>query len=36
MWYSALGCIVALVFGLFLGPLTAAAQQAGYIPRIGY
>src|SRR5262245_47830151 len=35
MWFSAIGCIVTLAFGLLLGPITAA-QQAGHIPRIGY
>ena len=33
---STLGFIVTLAFGILLGPLAAAAQQPGKIPRIGY
>ena len=35
MWYSAVGCIVALTLSLLTAPLAAHAQSAGKLPRIG-
>jgi putative ABC transport system substrate-binding protein len=36
MWCSTVGCIVILTLSLLAAPLTADAQQAGKVPRIGY
>src|SRR2546426_12024741 len=36
MWHSAVGAIVALILSLLAVPLTAVAQPAGKIWRIGY
>jgi ABC-type uncharacterized transport system substrate-binding protein len=36
MWYSAVGCIVTLTLSLFAALLTAAAQQAAPLPRVGF
>ena len=35
MWLRTVGCIVTLVFGLFLVPVTAQTRPAGTVPRIG-
>ena len=35
MWYSAVGCIVALTLSLLAVPLAAGAQPAGKVWRIG-
>jgi putative ABC transport system substrate-binding protein len=35
MWCSAVGCIVTLTLSLFTAPLTAEAQQATHVYRIG-
>ncbi len=36
MWYSAVGCIVALTLSLLVAPLAAEAQPPGKVYRIGY
>jgi putative ABC transport system substrate-binding protein len=36
MWYSTLGCLVTLIFALFVAPLAAAAQPVEKIRRIGW
>jgi putative ABC transport system substrate-binding protein len=35
MWYSAVGCIVTLTLSLLAAPLTAEAQKATHVYRIG-
>jgi putative ABC transport system substrate-binding protein len=35
MWGSAIGCIVTLMLSLLIAPLTAEAQPAAKVPRIG-
>jgi putative ABC transport system substrate-binding protein len=35
MWYSAVGCIVTLTLSLLAAPLTAEAQEATHVYRIG-
>jgi putative tryptophan/tyrosine transport system substrate-binding protein len=35
MWSSAVGCIVILILGLLVAPLTAHAQQPSKVPRVG-
>jgi hypothetical protein len=35
MWCSAIGCIVVLIVSLLAAPLTAEAQPAGKLPRLG-
>jgi len=36
MWYSAVWCIVTLILSVLATPFAVAAQQAQYVPRIGY
>ena len=36
MWYSAVGCLVPLTLSLLTVPLTAKAQPAAKVWRIGY
>jgi putative ABC transport system substrate-binding protein len=36
MWYSPVGCIVALTLSLLVAPLAAEAQPPGKVYRIGY
>jgi len=35
MWYSTVGCIVTLTLSLLAAPLTAEAQEATNVHRIG-
>jgi putative ABC transport system substrate-binding protein len=35
MWYSAVGCVVTLTLSLLAAPLTAEAQEATHVYRIG-
>jgi putative ABC transport system substrate-binding protein len=35
MWYSAVGCLVALVLSMLVAPLLAVAQPAGKVSKIG-
>jgi ABC-type uncharacterized transport system substrate-binding protein len=35
MWSSAVGCIVILILGLLVAPLTVHAQQPAKMPRVG-
>src|SRR5262245_26853533 len=36
MWYSAVGCIVALALSMLVAPLAAVAQPPAKAPRIGW
>src|SRR5215475_11759494 len=36
MWYSALGCLVALALTILLTPLASDGHAAATVPRIGF